>query len=231
MSLSNTEIITLQEQLQKLPHPIAFIHAHGFITAVACSPNPPSPNHWLPYLLTQAKAEHDETARSLLRLYTDITHRLYAGQTIFPVLVTHEPQVQTWQAQDNYQNWQAWCIAYLSWVGINKDWSHHHDHKQIDNLLYPILTLASTHEQYNKAQAKKTSLEEFQTSCQKYHEQLPTLIQRIYYYWQNHAGCFHHHQQTTTTTTQTKQKVGRNDSCPCGSGKKYKRCCDLALSH
>jgi len=20
-------------------------------------------------------------------------------------------------------------------------------------------------------------------------------------------------------------KVGRNDSCPCGSGKKYKRCC------
>ena len=21
------------------------------------------------------------------------------------------------------------------------------------------------------------------------------------------------------------QKIGRNDSCPCGSGKKYKRCC------
>jgi uncharacterized protein len=23
----------------------------------------------------------------------------------------------------------------------------------------------------------------------------------------------------------TAPKVGRNDSCPCGSGKKYKRCC------
>lgn len=22
------------------------------------------------------------------------------------------------------------------------------------------------------------------------------------------------------------QKVGRNDSCPCGSGKKYKKCCE-----
>ena len=25
------------------------------------------------------------------------------------------------------------------------------------------------------------------------------------------------------------QKVGRNDSCPCGSGKKYKRCCGSTL--
>jgi preprotein translocase subunit SecA len=23
----------------------------------------------------------------------------------------------------------------------------------------------------------------------------------------------------------TKQKVGRNDPCPCGSGKKFKKCC------
>jgi hypothetical protein len=23
-----------------------------------------------------------------------------------------------------------------------------------------------------------------------------------------------------------KQKVGRNDPCPCGSGKKYKKCCE-----
>jgi uncharacterized protein YecA (UPF0149 family) len=25
--------------------------------------------------------------------------------------------------------------------------------------------------------------------------------------------------------TQGKQKVGRNDPCPCGSGKKFKNCC------
>ena len=24
-------------------------------------------------------------------------------------------------------------------------------------------------------------------------------------------------------------KAGRNDSCPCGSGKKYKKCCELKL--
>jgi uncharacterized protein YecA (UPF0149 family) len=25
-------------------------------------------------------------------------------------------------------------------------------------------------------------------------------------------------------------KVGRNDLCPCGSGKKYKKCCGAAVS-
>ncbi len=29
----------------------------------------------------------------------------------------------------------------------------------------------------------------------------------------------------TTTTAATSQKVGRNEPCPCGSGKKYKKCC------
>jgi hypothetical protein len=26
------------------------------------------------------------------------------------------------------------------------------------------------------------------------------------------------------------EKVGRNDPCPCGSGKKYKKCCELKAS-
>ena len=30
-----------------------------------------------------------------------------------------------------------------------------------------------------------------------------------------------------TVRKTVKQKVGRNDPCPCGSGKKYKKCCGL----
>jgi uncharacterized protein YchJ len=29
----------------------------------------------------------------------------------------------------------------------------------------------------------------------------------------------------TLTTPVTRQKVGRNEPCPCGSGKKFKKCC------
>ncbi|MBA1334938.1 MAG: hypothetical protein HPY66_0559 [Firmicutes bacterium] len=31
--------------------------------------------------------------------------------------------------------------------------------------------------------------------------------------------------QYTEMVNQTRTKIGRNDPCPCGSGKKYKKCC------
>ena len=34
-----------------------------------------------------------------------------------------------------------------------------------------------------------------------------------------------------TTPRRTQGKIGRNDPCPCGSGKKYKRCCGGATIH
>ncbi|MFL6284795.1 MAG: preprotein translocase subunit SecA [Pyrinomonadaceae bacterium] len=33
----------------------------------------------------------------------------------------------------------------------------------------------------------------------------------------------------TKTVTRDQPKVGRNESCPCGSGKKYKKCCGMAV--
>ena len=31
------------------------------------------------------------------------------------------------------------------------------------------------------------------------------------------------------TVTRSQPKIGRNDPCPCGSGKKYKKCCGAAV--
>ncbi len=37
----------------------------------------------------------------------------------------------------------------------------------------------------------------------------------------------HHHTGKTPSqdSAQPNKKLGRNDPCPCGSGKKYKKCC------
>lgn len=39
----------------------------------------------------------------------------------------------------------------------------------------------------------------------------------------HHAGCSHDHAPRAPYVAA--QKVGRNDPCPCGSGKKHKQCC------
>ncbi len=37
--------------------------------------------------------------------------------------------------------------------------------------------------------------------------------------------CNHHHHEVQTPIVRGSAKIGRNDMCPCGSEKKYKKCC------
>ena len=41
----------------------------------------------------------------------------------------------------------------------------------------------------------------------------------------HHSGCGH-----SKTIRRSEPKIGRNDPCPCGSGKKYKKCCGAAVN-
>ncbi len=41
----------------------------------------------------------------------------------------------------------------------------------------------------------------------------------------DHDHHHHHHHAPVVTYQRAAPKVGRNDVCPCGSGKKYKKCC------
>ena len=41
------------------------------------------------------------------------------------------------------------------------------------------------------------------------------------------ATASHGGENVTKKTVVNKDKVGRNDPCPCGSGKKYKKCCGI----
>ena len=44
----------------------------------------------------------------------------------------------------------------------------------------------------------------------------------------NHGHGHHHHFSPVEQFVRASPKVGRNDPCPCGSGKKHKKCCGAA---
>ena len=48
--------------------------------------------------------------------------------------------------------------------------------------------------------------------------ELPRVLLDIYQYWRAVVN-------TPKTIHRKSSKTGRNESCPCGSGKKYKHCC------
>ena len=60
------------------------------------------------------------------------------------------------------------------------------------------------------------SLEEMQKVRDESAQALPYAIKGIYDFWKA---------LRQPANQPTRKKVGRNEPCPCGSGRKYKRCC------
>ena len=53
----------------------------------------------------------------------------------------------------------------------------------------------------------------------------------IYRYFAPHRRLAARGAHAGSTYRRTTEKVGRNDPCPCGSGKKFKRCCGNGMLH
>lgn len=56
---------------------------------------------------------------------------------------------------------------------------------------------------------------------------IPVSLSSIYRYWLPFRQAMHE-LQPAKIITRAHPKVGRNDPCPCGSGKKFKKCCGVA---
>ena len=63
--------------------------------------------------------------------------------------------------------------------------------------------------------ANPEELEEIRKECA---ETIPLAIKGIYEFWKARRV-------VGGQAVGSRKKVGRNDPCPCGSGRKYKRCC------
>ncbi len=55
--------------------------------------------------------------------------------------------------------------------------------------------------------------------CAAIAARLPQILQRIALFWDDPAAAYPKQMPVRV------QRIGRNDACPCGSGKKYKKCC------
>lgn len=115
-----------------------------------------------------------------------------------------------------------WCMAYLHGVDeAIEDWFDNLDEEEsnfLDERLYPLIVLTGEAEAAAKEHGEKwpegEELDELMKDCE---EEVPGAVEDIHRFWMAKRGA--------PTQRREKPKVGRNDPCPCGSGKKYKQCC------
>jgi uncharacterized protein len=186
----------------------------GLFFAVASSPELIVPSRWMPEALGEAPDFRDaEQARQVL----DLVMRFY-NQSV-RAAATKDFELILYRTETDELDYAAWCGGYLTGMDLAEtDWYEAGDPEEVGELLFPLLVLADALPEEEKRTVKPAEWRRLVRSCE---ESLADTLVQIHDYWKVVR-------EPPPTVRRDAPKVGRNDPCPCGSGKKFKQCCGAA---
>jgi yecA family protein len=123
-------------------------------------------------------------------------------------------------ADENGENDLAtWSEGYLEGVLLSEaDWLEHGEQNDVEELLFPFMLLSGRmREAAEEAGDPLPSPMEERELLSAAAESLGDSVLAVYQYWLDKRIAH-------APIKRGGPKVGRNDPCPCGSGKKYKSC-------
>jgi uncharacterized protein len=198
---------------------------HGFLTAVVSSPVPIPRERWLAEALGTAVEGGDarEAAALVERLYADIALVLLEGHGVDPLLYPLGDAPGEDAADDDAEpelDYATWCQGYLAGVDLaDPPWSEFTEQEEIDARLAPFIALAMQGDDTDDVPNPFEGLPEDELAdfIDMARERLPEATQEVY----DHLDAC---RPKAEPIRRDADKVGRNDPCPCGSGKKFKKC-------
>lgn len=209
-----------------LPEAMRLDEIQGYLCAALAGPQAIEEEQWLAATLGDAEAQASDAGREAAGLIRSLALALEKELTegTLPVLLLY-PKDDT---DDSPSDYGPWCQAYL--MGIDTaavDWfdflgdedaEGNEETAYLDERLFPLMLLTGEAEA-----AARENGEEWPEGDERLQlendseEDLPQAITDIYRFWLAKRGA--------GTVRRDLPKVGRNDPCPCGSGKKFKQCC------
>ena len=232
LSLTDEKLDRLEELLDDpaLEDSLRLDEAQGYLCAALTGPSPMLEEQWLADILGSEEAletSAGKEAAELLREFAQaMENTLVLGEA--PELLLYPVS----EAEDSPNDYQPWCQAYLAGIdAAEEDWFEFLGDEEedldeeaseeiawLDAQLFPLMVLTGDAEaatrEHGEDWPQGEKLEEIIADCE---EELPQSIADIFLFWQAKRG--------VPTLRRDEAKVGRNDPCPCGSGKKFKQCC------
>jgi uncharacterized protein len=193
----------------------------GFLTALVIGPNTILPSQWLPEVWGETAEEtmQFDSAEQMqhilglvMRMYNDRVEDLAEGVDLYdPLVYTREEDGKTVSQIDE------WCTGFMHAVQLDPTgWDPLFQSEEDAALLMPMI-LYGTETGVEQLNSNEALRERHQNIA----DALGICVIGIRDYWlpQRRAAV------TPPPLRRAEPKVGRNDLCPCGSGKKYKKCC------
>jgi uncharacterized protein len=215
--LTRTQIAQLDLLLRAFTTGISSASAlHGFFTAIVSGP-PHMPSAWMPVIFGEDHVwnDADEVQRVVplvMHAYDSVARVLDDDPEAFSLLTergtdaSHPPRAE------------SWCRGYLMGMSVAGDaWTPFLRRKPTDMTLRLIYAIGAAEPDDVLAQALGADPVMYAETI----DSLALGVVDIYRLFRANVAPA----APSGTIVRAGPKVGANDPCPCGSGKKYKRCC------
>ena len=226
---------TLQAFLADPARPAGTLRYHelqGFLFAVASVPELVLPSEWQPIIFADEEAEFasldeaQEILGQITALYNAINAAVLDAPALLPadcplwddVLANFEDAAPIAQWSRGFRLGHQW---------LEELWKEYLPEELAEELAATLMTLSffSSRELAEAFLAENTGEEQsLESAAVTIHGVLPRAVAEYAHLGRSIATALTEHDAEVPEPTRA-TKVGRNAPCPCGSGKKYKRCC------
>lgn len=227
-----TEFLAAPERPQGT---MTYFELAGFLFAVACAPEMIRPSEWIPLVFAEEDGnyktleEAQEILGAVMALYNEINNVVMDEVPELPAGCDFRPDpMANFEPDAPLSRWSRGFLVGCDW--LQESWDALLPDDLEKELGYALVTLSffasrDVAEGYRKEmkdaapvdQVAGTMLEVFADAMGSYARIGRTLFR---------AGL---ERRTAVREPVRSVKIGRNDPCPCGSGKKYKKCCGAAV--
>jgi uncharacterized protein len=192
----------------------------GFFCGISSGPDLVLPSEWIPVVLGdepayQSDAQAEEVLDLLMRFYNQVVTDLEDGRG--PDLILYPVD----EGSDQY-DYAPWADAYLLGTEMGPtrwlDAAGEHTEELAELLETFFLLNGSLKDDVFKSGEQWMSDAAEDRALRTAERELPGVVLAIREFWKAKSA----HPEPIVRDS---EKVGRNEACPCGSGRKFKQCC------
>jgi uncharacterized protein len=183
----------------------------GLFFAIASAPDLITPSRWLPVALGEnPEYENGEQAQEVLDLVMGFYNQCVRA------VAAEDFTLLVYAREDGGDDLETWCAGYLEGADLSvPGWYEAGDPDEVDELLFPFVVLAGELPEEERRQYKPGEWRKLVNACD---DAIGDAIVEVREYWKVLRN-------PPKPVRRESPKTGRNDPCPCGSGKKFKQCC------
>nr|CAA6811688.1 MAG: Unknown protein [uncultured Thiotrichaceae bacterium] len=193
---------------------------HGFLTAIVSGPNSLPSIYWFPAIWGDDDSQPDWDSDEDELQFMELVFRLMDD---ISDILTNNPQdyAPLFTDYEDYTSVTDWCYGYMGGVDLDESsW------EGLPTDLFDQVTFLDQHS-FLINEDINISLRE----CRELNEKVVGIAQNLYAHWSKQRSTSRRPDYPFGVGALPQKpvivgaKTGRNEPCPCGSGKKFKKCC------